>query len=107
MGLQMHEDNFQLAAVLAEWLLQLAAELILMQTEPVVKLGPQSSEMFAALVREKSKSLLLLLAAVAGLVLGSFVQHVVAQLTVQYLLQLEPVAHLAVSSYQHWPHVGC
>lgn len=105
MGLQMHEDNFQLAAVLAEWLLQLAAELILMQTEPVVKVGPQSSEMFAA--REKSKSSLLLLAAVAGLVLGSFVQHVVAQLMVQYLLQLEPVAHLAVSSYQHWPHVGC
>lgn len=67
----------------------MAAELtqdILMHTEPVVKLGPQSSGMLAVVAREKSKSFLLLPAAVAELMLGSFVQRVVAQQMIQYLL---------------------
>lgn len=57
-----------------------------MHTEPVVKLEPQSSGRFAAVAREKSKSLLLLPAAAAELMLGSFAQRVVAQLMIQYLL---------------------
>lgn len=69
-----------------------------MQSEPV-DLGPHSSDKFVGPSKEKSKrSILLLHAAVGGLVLGSPVQHVVAQLMLKYLLQLGTVAHLEVCS---------
>lgn len=91
-----------LAAVLAEellLLLQSVAELdILMQSEPVVELGLRSSDKFVGLSTENSKSLLLLPAAVGGLVLGSSVQHAAAQLMLKYLLQFGCVAHFEVCS---------
>lgn len=92
-----------LAAVLAGWLLlpRCVAGLkqdILMQSEPVVELEPHSSDRFVGLSKEKSKSLLLSPAAVGGLVLGSSVQRVVAQLMLKYLLQFGSVAHLEVCS---------
>lgn len=97
-----------LAAVLAGWLLLLLllqsvvelGEGILLQSEPVVELVPHSSDKSVGLSKEKSKSLLLRPAAVGGLVLGSSVQHVVAQLMLKYL-QLGAVAHFEVCSYQH------
>lgn len=70
-----------------------------MQSEAVVELGPRSSDTFVGRSKEKSKSLLLLPAAVGGRVLGSSVQHVVAQLMLKHLLQL--VVHSEVCSSQH------
>lgn len=68
-----------------------------MQREPV-ELGPHSSDQSVGLSKEKSMNLLLLPAAVGGLVLGSSVQHVVAQLMLIYLQQLGSVAYLEVYS---------
>lgn len=87
-----------LASVLAGWLLlqQSVAALeedILMQSEPVVELGPHKSDKSVGFSKETSKSLPLLPAAVGGLVLGSPVRHVVAQLMLKHLLQLGSVAH--------------
>lgn len=92
-GLQMQQGSSVLAAVLAGWLLQSVGELmqdILMQAEPAVGMGAQSSERFAGLEGETSENLLLLPAAVGGLVLGNSVQHVVAQ----QVLQTGVAAHL-------------
>lgn len=96
--------------MLARWvlLLQSVAELeqnILMQSEPVVELGPHSSDKFGGLSKEKSKNLLLL--SVAGLVFGSSVQHFVTQLMLKYFLQLGSVVHLELCSQQHWLCAGC
>lgn len=75
LGLQMQEGSFVLAAVLTRWLLPLQSvaglvQDILKQSEPVG----------------------------VGLVLGSSVQHVVAQLMLKYLLHFGCVAHLEVYS---------
>lgn len=89
-------------------LLQSAAELeqnIPMQSDSVVELGLHSSDKSAGLSKEKSKSLLLL--PVAGLVLGSSVQHFVAQLMLKYFLQPESVVHLGLCSQQHWLFAAC
>lgn len=67
-------------------------EEILLQTEPVAEMRPQSSEEFAGLAREKSQSSLPLPDAVGVLLHGSSVQHVAAQLMVQYLLKFGFVA---------------
>ena len=67
-----------------------------MQTE-IVELEPHSSDIFVGLVREILKSLPV---AVGDLLLGSSVQHVVAQLMLKYLLRLGFVAHLKVCSWQ-------
>jgi len=101
LGHLMQEDSFGVAAVLARWLLQFDAELtqhILLQTEPAAELMPQSAQNFAGFAKEKSKSLLLLPAAVGVLELGSSVQHVVAMLMLQYLLQLEFAAERLLST---------
>lgn len=75
LGLQMQEGSFVLAAVLTGWLLLLQSvaglvQDILKQSEPVG----------------------------VGLVLGSSVQHVVAELMLIYLLHFGCVAHLEVYS---------
>lgn len=83
----MHESIFVLAAVLTERLLQSEADLkqhILIQIETVVELTSQSSEKSAGPARERSKSLLLL-PAVVVLLPGSFVQHGVAQLMLEFV----------------------
>lgn len=103
LGLQMQEGSFVLAAVLAGWLLllQSVADMeqgIQMQSEPAVDLGMHSSDKFVGLLKEKSKSWLLLPDAVGGPVLDNSVQHVVAQLMLRYLLQLGSVGHLEVCS---------
>lgn len=98
LGLQMTEGNFVLAAVLVVGLLlQSAAELendILMRTEPVDGLERHSFDMFVAPAMDMWN----LSVAVGDLVLGGFVQHVVAQLMPEYFVWLDSAAHLEVCS---------
>lgn len=94
----MQQKSFVLAAVLAAWmllLLQTVAEFdkdILVQIEPVAEMELHSADKFVGHSMCRSKSLLLLPAAVGGLVYGRHVPHAVAR----QMLKLVSVAHSEV-----------